>query len=77
MATPEEVLDLYLFEDVYNNINHYEDDWQITFIGDNYILREWATDKVHNLKVTIGPGDLSQEEIQEELERQGWLEDEE
>ncbi len=70
-----EVLDSFLFEDVDNNNNFSEDDWGITWVGDNFILLHRNTSKLINLKVTIGVGDLSEDEIDEAARDQEWLYD--
>ena len=71
-SKPEEVLDLFLFEDIYNNTNHYEDEWGITFHGDNYVLFNYETKELVNLKVTIGPGNFSKEYVRELAREEGW-----
>lgn len=76
-VTPEEVLDLFLFEDVYNNTNHFEDDWDITFVGNEFLLRKYETGEIFNLRVEISPGTLTEEEKSQLAADQEWYEEEE
>lgn len=48
-----QVLDLFLFEDIVNNANHAEDEWDITYEGDNYVLRDRETGHLFHFRVDI------------------------
>lgn len=73
-----DILDDFLFGNVFNNHNRHEDDWAITFVGDDYVLRHYETGRVFNLSVSIGPGTLSKEEIiQAGVDQEWWDEDDE
>ena len=48
-----QVLDLFLFEDIFNNNNHSEDEWGISYEGDNYVLLHYETGKLFHYRVTI------------------------
>jgi hypothetical protein len=50
-----QVLDLFLFEDIYNNNNFNEREWQITWEGDNFVVRHWDTGTDYHFRVTIEP----------------------
>jgi hypothetical protein len=69
-----EVLNYFLFEDVYNNrLGSYEDDYQITFVGDHFAVRHFDSGAIHTFKVVFEPSDLSIDQWNDEFEGQGWL----
>lgn len=51
----QSVLDLFLFEDIDNNNNFHEDDWSITWEGDNFVLLHHDTGKLFSFCVRIEP----------------------
>jgi hypothetical protein len=70
----EEVLNYFLFEDVYNNrMGPYEDDYQITFVGEHFAVRHVDTGSIHTFKVTFEPSDLPVHRWIDEFEGQEWL----
>ncbi|QDK02884.1 hypothetical protein KNU71_gp026 [Streptomyces phage Braelyn] len=71
----EEVLDLFLFEDIDNNRNHYEDTHDITWVGNHFAVRERATGIIHTFKVEMVPSDLPANEWIDAFEGQEWLEE--
>ncbi|QGH76339.1 hypothetical protein SEA_DAUBENSKI_29 [Streptomyces phage Daubenski] len=70
----QEILDLFLFEDIYNNRNHHEDTHQITFVGNHFAVREYDTGVIHTFKVEFTPSDLPASDWVTAFEEQGWLE---
>lgn len=55
--TALDMLDTFLFHNVFNaylpgNADKY---WQITFEGDNYVVRHWETKTDYHFRVTIEP----------------------
>lgn len=72
-----DVLDSFLFEDVLNNQNFSENEWAITWVGNDYVLFHYATGKIFNFCVSIGPGTLTPEEIRQAGDDQEWFEDDE
>lgn len=55
--TARDMLDLFLFHNVFNAYipGRGEDYWQITFEGDNYVVRHWDTGTLYHFRVTIEP----------------------
>lgn len=47
------VLGIFLFEDIVNNTNYYQDEVGITWEGDYYLVYEYNTGKQHKFKVII------------------------
>lgn len=69
-----EVLNYFLMEDVDNNrLGSYEDDYEITFVGDHFAVRHVDTESIHTFKVVFEPSDLPVSTWIEEFEGQGWL----
>ncbi|AIW02529.1 hypothetical protein SEA_EVY_28 [Streptomyces phage Evy] len=71
----EEVLDLFLFEDIDNNRNHYEDTHDITWVGNHFAVRERSTGIIHTFKVEVVPSDLPANEWIDAFNGQEWLEE--
>lgn len=70
----EEVLNYFLMSDVYNNrFDGYEDDYQVTFVGDHFAVRHVDTESIHTFKVVFEPSDLPVHRWIEEFEGQEWL----
>lgn len=72
-----ELLECFLFEDVDNNQNPDEDNWDISWLGNNFVLRDRETGKIHNIKVQFVEGDLYEEEIAEIAKDQSWYDEDE
>ena len=70
-----EILNLYLFEDVLNNRNHYEDTHDITYVGDHFAVLERSTGVIHTFKVVFEPSDLPANEWIDAFNDQEWLEE--
>ncbi|QJD50775.1 hypothetical protein KNV00_gp025 [Streptomyces phage Bmoc] len=71
----QEILDLFLFEDVYNNINHHESTHDITFVGNHFAVLERSTGIIHTFKVSFEPSDLPANEWIDAFNDQEWLEE--
>jgi hypothetical protein len=50
----KQALDYALFRDVFN-MRYDENRWQITFEGDNYVVRDLENNKLYGFKVSIKP----------------------
>lgn len=70
----EEILDLFLFEDVCNNRNHHEDTHDVTFVGNHFAVRERQTGVIHTFKVEFTASDLPANLWIEEFYNQEWIE---
>ncbi|AXH67225.1 hypothetical protein SEA_WOFFORD_28 [Streptomyces phage Wofford] len=70
----EQILSLFLFEDVCNNTNHYEGTHEITYVGDHFAVREIRSGEIHTFKVVMVPSDLPASDWVTAFEEQGWLE---
>lgn len=68
-----QILNLFLFEDVYNNRNYHEDTHQITFVGDHFAVREYDTGIIHTFEVKFVPSDLPASDWITAFEEQGWI----
>jgi hypothetical protein len=69
-----EILDLYLFENIDNNYNQYEDTHDITWVGNNFAVLEITTGVIHTFKVVFTDTDLPENRWQEAFNEQGWNE---
>lgn len=69
-----QVLDLFLFEDIINNYNHYEGEYDITYVGDHFAVLEYSTGQVETFKVELVPSDLPKEEWEKAFQDQEWEE---
>lgn len=67
-----DILDCFLFEEINNNRNPCEDDWAITWVGNDFLLRHYDTGEVFNFRVEISPGTLTPEEIKQAGDDQEW-----
>jgi len=69
----KDTLDSYLFDDVYNNRNPDEDTWDITFMGDEYLMLHRDTGQLFNFRVNISQGRLNKDQIKQMAEDQEWF----
>ena len=69
----KDTLDSYLFDDVYNNRNPDEDTWDITFMGDEYLMLHRDTGQLFNFRVNISQGRLNKNQIKQMAEDQEWF----
>lgn len=70
----ENILGLFLLEDIDNNRQYHEDTHGITWIGNHFAVIEYATGDVFTFRVTLQNSHLSGVTWKEEFERQGWNE---
>lgn len=73
-AEAAQILDLYLFENIDNNRNHYEETHDITWVGNNFAVLERATGLIQTFKVVFADTDLPENEWQAAFDDQGWNE---
>jgi hypothetical protein len=71
----ENILGLFLLEDVCNNRNFYEDTHDITYVGQHFAVRDRNTGEIETFKVILVPSDLPANEWLGEFNRQEWLEE--
>lgn len=67
------VLDYVLFGDVHNRTDCAEPDFQVTYEGDNYVMRHFDTGELFHFRVTIEPHEWDSEQARRDQE---WWDDE-
>lgn len=73
----EEILDDFLYENIWNRNFRAEPEWDITYITPEFILRHRDSGEIYNFRVSIEPGTLTEEEIKEAGDDQEWWENDE
>lgn len=70
----EQILNYFLFEDVYNNrMGPYEGTHEITFVDDHFAVFHRESGAIHTFKVVFEPSDLPINVWNREFESQEWL----
>ena len=67
-----EILDCFLFEDIINNRNPYEERSKITYAGDHFAVLDTETGEVHKFKMQFVESDLPEDEWNQVFEDQEW-----
>lgn len=70
MSRAKEVLDCFLFEDIVNYTVHNEDEWAVTYEGNNFVVLERATGKLSHFRVKIKSHDWDSRQA---IEDQEWF----
>lgn len=70
----ENILGLFLLEDVCNNRNHYEDTHEISFSGQHFAVYDRMTGEIETFKMVLVPSDLPANEWIDTFNGQEWLE---
>ncbi|QNN98278.1 hypothetical protein SEA_LILMARTIN_27 [Streptomyces phage LilMartin] len=70
----EQILSLFLLEDVCNNRNHYEGTHEITYVGNHFAVLDIRSGEIHTFKVNLVPSDLPANEWIDAFNGQEWLE---
>jgi hypothetical protein len=70
--TPEEVLEEFLYENIFNRHERYEDDgWRLSYITPNFLILD-PDGNLHNIKVTFEEGDLTTDQMEQIVKDQEW-----
>lgn len=69
----KEILGLFLFEDIDNNRNHYEDTHDIAWQDNHFAVHDRRTGEIHTFKVELVPSDLPVMDWMRIFDEQEWL----
>ena len=69
-----DMLDYILFGNLHNQTDRAEPDWQVTYEGDNFVMRHWDTGELFHFRLTIEPHEWDSTQA---LKDQEWDDDEE